>query len=94
MPSDDYVQSEIDRTMLASTRSPTPPYRSSDYSSEEREEGEEIGRFEPCIHLISLIIMTLPSGQFGLSTVRSYGRPKKERPLTGTAGLLQILLMH
>jgi hypothetical protein len=37
MSSDDYVQSEIDRTMLASTRSPTPPYRSSDYSSEERE---------------------------------------------------------
>ena len=47
--SSDYVQSEMDRMMLASTRSPTPPYRSFYYSSEESEEEEETGGFEPRI---------------------------------------------
>jgi hypothetical protein len=46
MSSEDYAQSEFDRVHLASTRSPTLPYRACDYSSEEYEEEVESGGLE------------------------------------------------
>ena len=45
---DEYVQTKTDRMTHESSRSPTPPYRACDYSSEENEEGEESGGLEKC----------------------------------------------